>query len=419
VRTSVSQVTGIPVNSIRSIYYEGASTFNSIPNFPAAADAALMSQLAGKPVRVQWMRWDMNGWEQFGLVNVADIVGGLDAGGKLVAYDYTTWLPVFNQSPNPAAIQTDAIPLPADATTGSSVRGAPDRYPGITSNNSPSSGARVETFSTGDQYFPNIPNRRVLGKTIPTMFTVCPLRAPSCIQPGWASESMMDELAHAANMDAYEWRRLHATHDGWRGVLDAAATAAKWQSHVSASKMSSDRVVTGRGISIAGENHANDDVQAAVVADVSVDRKTGKITVKHLWGAQDSGVVVNPASAENQITGMLVRGASRTLVEGMAFSKKRVTGLDWVTYPILRFGDTPTVTPIVISHIDEVTDVAGSQTGIAGPRYRGVGESIEAAVPAAIGNAFFDATGVRMRQVPLTPVKVRKALAAAGRLVKS
>ena len=154
------------------------------------------------------------------------------------------------------------------------------------------------------------------------------------------------------------------------------------------------------------------------MAAIEVDRQTGKIVVKHIWGAQDSGVVVNPASAENQIEGMLIRGVSRTLVEGMSFSKKRVTGLDWATYPTLRFGDSPTVTPIVISHMDEVTDLTGAQAGIAGPRYRGVGESIEAAVPAAIGNALFDATGVRMRQVPLTPVKVRKALTAAGRLHK-
>ncbi len=419
VRTAVSQVTGLPVNSIRSIYYEGASTFNSGPNTPVSADAAVMSQTVGKPVRVQWMRWDMNGWEPYGLLNIADIKGGLDANGKLIAYDYTSFINVFSQSPLSASIQTGVIPLPADSTSFVSVRGAPNRMPGITTNNPPGAGSRVETFSSGDQYFPNIPNRRVLGKTIPTMFLICPLRAPSCIQPGWASESMIDELAHAANTDAYQFRRAHITNDGWLGVLDAAAKAAKWQPRVSASQLSNERIVTGRGISIAGENHANDDVQAGVVAEVEVDRMTGKIVVKHLYGAQDSGVVVNPASAENQITGMLVRGVSRTLVEGMSFSKQRVTGLDWVTYPILRFKDTPTVTSIVISHQDEVVDASASQTGYAGPRYRGVGESIEAVVPAAIGNAVFDAIGVRMRQIPLTPLKVRKALESAGRLYKA
>jgi CO/xanthine dehydrogenase Mo-binding subunit len=230
---------------------------------------------------------------------------------------------------------------------------------------------------------------------------------------------MMDELAHAANMDSLAFRRAHTTHSAWLGVLNAVAAASKWQSRTSASKLSNERFVTGRGIAIAGENHANDDVQAGVVAEVQVDRKTGKIVVKHVYGAQDSGFVVNPASAENQITGMLVRGVSRTLFEETTFSKQRLTSLDWVTYPILRFKEHPNVTPIVISHTDEVVDVAGSQTGLAGPRYRGVGESIEAVVPAAIGNAVFDATGVRMRQVPLTATKMRNALAAAGRLYKA
>ena len=124
----------------------------------------------------------------------------------------------------------------------------------------------------------------------------------------------------------------------------------------------------------------------------------------------------SPASAENQISGMLTRGASRTLVEEVTFSKQRVTGLDWVSYPTLRFKEHPKVTTIQISHMDEVVDVAGSQTGYVGPRYRGVGESIEAPVPPAIGNAVFDATGVRMRQIPLTPAKVRDALHQAGRL---
>jgi CO/xanthine dehydrogenase Mo-binding subunit len=418
VRTGVAQVTGLPVNSIRSIYYEGASTFNSTPNFPVAVDAAIMSQLVAKPVRVQYMRWDNHGWEPFGPNNVADVRGGLDADGKLIAYDYVSWLSVSANAPNPGATQT-GIPVPADGTTGSSTRGAPERMPGITSPNNASGGGRFESFSTGDQYFPNIPNRRITGNTVPSTFYHCQLRAPEVIQAAWGSESMIDELAHAANMDSYLFRRAQTTHSGWLGVLDTVAKAANWQPRVSASKLSNERVVTGRGIAIAGENHANDDVYAGVVAEVEVDRKTGKIVVTHLYGAQDSGVVVNPASAENQISGMLTRGVSRTLVEEVTFSKQRVTSIDWIGYPTLRFKEHPKVTTIQLSHMDEVVDVAGSQTGYVGPRYRGVGESIEAPVPAAIGNAVFDATGVRLRQIPLTPAKVRAALAAAGRLYKA
>jgi nicotinate dehydrogenase subunit B len=418
-RSGVAQVTGLSVNNIRVVHFDGASTFNTGPVGSISPDAAIMSQAVGKPVRVQWMRWDSNGYSPHGQANVADVRGGIDANGRIVGIDYTSWLGVFSNNPVDGAVQL-GLTVPADPTSRtSSVRGAPERMPGITSNNASSGGARVESFSAGDQYYPSIANRRILGKTVPSIIKLCPLRAPSCIQPAWAFESMMDELAHAANMDAYQFRRLHSTHSAWRGVLDTVAQAAKWETRVSASKLSNERFVRGRGIAIAGENHANDDVPAGVVAEVVVDRKTGKIVVKHLYGAEDSGVVVNPASAENQITGMLTRGASRALYEETHFSKNRLTSLDWVEYPMLRFKDSPTVTPIIISHLDEVTDVAGSQTGYAGPRYRGVGESIEAPVPAAIGNALFDATGVRMRQIPLTPVKVRKALAAAGRLYKA
>jgi CO/xanthine dehydrogenase Mo-binding subunit len=416
-RTAAAQVTGIPVNNIRVIHFDQASTFNPGPLVSIPPDAAIMSQILGKPVRVQWMRWDAHGHSPFGPPNVVDIRAGLDANGKIVAYDYTTFIGNSGNNPADAAVQL-GLTKPADPTSGSSVRGAPDRLPGITTNNPASGGARIETFSTGDQYFPNIPNRRVFGKSLPSILKVCSLRAPSCIQPSWASESMIDELAHAANMDALAFRRAHVTNSGWLGALNAAAAAAKWESRVSASKLSNERFVTGRGIAIAGENHANDDVHAGVVAEVEVDRKTGKIVVKHVYGAQDSGFVINPELAENQISGMLTRGVSRTIFEQVTFSKDRLTSLDWVSYPILRFKEHPNVTPVVISHTDEVVDVAGSQTGLAGPRYRGVGESIEAVVPAAIGNAVFDATGVRFRQIPLTPAKVHKGLAAAGRLYK-
>ncbi len=415
-RSSVALVTGLPVNSIRVLHFEGASTFNGGPTTSIPPDAAIMSQLVGKPVRVQWMRWDQHGYTPFGQPMVADIRGGLDANGKLIAYDYTAWMGAFSTNPSDPAVQV-GLTVPADTGSFNSVRGAPSRM-SATSNNGTAGSARVESFSTGDQYFPNIPNRRVFGKAVPSILKLCPLRAPSCIQPGWASESMMDELAYAAKMDAYQFRAAHCTHDGWRPVLDAVANAAKWQPRVSASQLSNSQVVSGRGIAIAGENHAFTDAYSGVAAEVDVDRKTGKITVKHLYVAQDSGFIVNPASVQDQLVGMATRGASRTLVEEATFTKRRVTALDWVSYPTLRFSDHPAVTAIVISRPDEVVPAALSPVGIAGPRYRGAGESLEAAVPAAIGNALFDATGVRMRQIPLTPAKVRNALAAAGRLYK-
>ncbi|HEX4517948.1 MAG TPA: molybdopterin cofactor-binding domain-containing protein [Gaiellaceae bacterium] len=414
-QSAVTQVTGIPAQNIRVLIFEGASTFNPSPNVPVIADAAVMSQVVGKPVRVQYMRWDMHGWEPYGPANVADIQAGLDASGKLVALKHTSW---YENGANvtPAAAQI-GVTVPVDTLSSrASVRGAPSRLAPTTNNANAVGGTRFETFTAGDQFFPNVPNRQTISKTIASRFSTSALRGPGVIQPAWAFGTAMDELAHAANMDAVAFLQAHTTHDAWRPLLDATAKLANWQTRVSASKLSAGRYVTGRGIAFGGENHAFSDVYSGVAAEVRVDRKSGKVVVQHLYGAQDSGFIVNPASAENQMVGMLTRGASRTLFEEITFSKQRVTALDWVTYPILRFKDHPDVTTLVIPHQDEVITGDLSPAGTyPGPRYRGVGESLETVVPPAIGNAIFDATGVRLREAPLTPAKVLAALKQAGR----
>lgn len=362
------------------------------------------------------------GWEAYGQHNLADMRGGLDANGKILFLEHVSWM-----SPNTTNVsdgtnvpgnQQLGYPVPPDATSGGgSTRSQPFSY-GATTQNASGGGARIETFQCGDQYFPNIPNRRVSGKTLTNIFRTSPLRAPACIQANWAGETMIDELAYAAGEDPVSFRRKHITSDSWGAVLEAVAKASNWQPRPAASNLSDERIVRGRGVSIGGETHTNSDEYAGVVAEITVDRKTGQITVDHLYGAQDDGFLVNPASVENQISGMLTQGVSRALVEEMTFTKRRVTGLDWVAYPTLRFKDAPKVTTMVIARPGEIVTAALSPAGVAGPRYRGAGEPTVAATPAAIGNALFDATGVRMRQIPLTPAKVRNALEAAGRLYK-
>jgi nicotinate dehydrogenase subunit B len=412
-RNDAATVTGMTVDKFQVVHFEGSSTYNPGPVHSVVADAALMSQAVGKPVRVQSMRWDENGYSPFAQSNVVDVQAGLDASGNLVAYDYQSIMMPFSNNPTPASIQIGGA-VPADSASFASVRGAPDAS-GININNPPAPGARIETFSSGDQYAPNIPHRRVTGKVPQSMFALCPLRAPTCTQAGWASESFIDEIAHAAGKDPYLYRRNMTTQPLWLGVLDAVAKSANWQPRVANSVTQTGHIVTGRGISIAGETHLMSDVYSAAVAEVQVDLKTGKVVVTHMHGVQDSGLIVNPGLVENQLVGMLIRSVSRTLYEGVTFSKQRVTSVDWVTYPILRMKESPTVTVSVIGHT-EIVPAVNSPIKMAGPRYRGVGESMEAAAPAAIGNAIFDATGVRMRQVPLTPAKVRAALKAAGKV---
>ena len=169
-------------------------------------------------------------------------------------------------------------------------------------------------------------------------------------------------------------------------------SASNWKPRVSASNLGKGNIVTGRGVAIGGFANA----LPAVVADITVNKKTGKITVDHLYAAQDAGTTVNPASVENQMEGCLVQGTSRALFEQVAFNRVRQSSLDWVTYPILRFKEAPDVTTVIVQRLDE--PAAGS------------GEPTTAAVAAAIANAFFDATGVRLYRAPMTPGYVRAAL---------
>ena len=179
-------------------------------------------------------------------------------------------------------------------------------------------------------------------------------------------------------------------------MLDAVAKAANWQPKVAASNLGSGTVVTGRGFALGGFASS----QVGIVADIEVNKKTGKITVTHLYAAQNNGLTISPGLVENQMSGNLIQGLCRGMLEEVTFDKSRVTSLDWVSYPILRFADSPPVTTVSCQR----TDLPST----------GSGEPVNAPVIAAVANAFFDATGVRIRQAPLTPARVRAVLKAAG-----
>ncbi len=216
-------------------------------------------------------------------------------------------------------------------------------------------------------------------------------------------------------MDPLEFRRQNMTgNQVWLEVLDAAAEAAGWEPRLSASALSDANVVTGRGFGF-GTHVAGGGAQglpgldfttldpttaAATVAHVEVNKKTGQIRVEHLYAAISPGLVVNPARVADQVIGASTQGVSQALIEQVIFNTSNVTSLDWVTYPVLRFKDHPKVTPIVLQRPDR--------------GMHGAGEEPITAVFAAIANAFFDATGVRLRQTPMTPAVVRMALKAAG-----
>jgi nicotinate dehydrogenase subunit B len=197
-------------------------------------------------------------------------------------------------------------------------------------------------------------------------------------------------------MDPLEFRRRNIAGERWLGVLDAAAAAASWAPRTAAARLSDAEVVSGRGLGI-GTHHVS---FGAAAAEIEVNKRTGNIVAKNLYGALDAGLAVNPALIENQIVGMMVQGVSRTLKEEVTFSATNVTSLDWASYPVLRFAEHPNVTPVVVQRMNEPST--------------GAGEEVMGSTGAAIANAFFDATGVRLRQYPMTPERVLAALRAAG-----
>ncbi len=380
-RAKLSQILGLPTTQVRVQYWEGASTFGNSPaRFDTGEAAAVMSQLAGAPVRLQYMRWDEHGWDNYAPAILSDVSGGIDEQGNVVALDYTVFgIPSM-------AMETDAVMQNI---------GIPYFPTGLGS---------ADEINSGSQYA--LPNWRVTAKSLPawnTYFKTSAMRAPHCPQTCFATEQLIDELAHAAGADPVAFRLQNIqsaqVNDGfgqWRDALEAAAELSGWEPRAAAAAVSREMVVSGRGVAIGGFASS----QAAVVAEIELNRRSGKIRATHLYAAQVAGLAVYLPGIENQLEGNLIMGASRALCEEVAFNRMRSTSLDWLSYPILRFQDAPAVSTRVVQRLDLAPT--------------GSGEPSNVPVAAAIANAFFDATGVRARTAPLIPGRVRALLAAEG-----
>jgi CO/xanthine dehydrogenase Mo-binding subunit len=219
------------------------------------------------------------------------------------------------------------------------------------------------------------------------------------MQTCFASEQVIDQLAYLAGMDPYQFRLNNITtadQNQWRDALVAVGQAANWKPRVAYSVKQTGDIRTGRGIALGGFAGS----QSGIVAEIEVNMKSGKITAKHMYASQVAGLTVAPALVENQMSGALIMGTSRALFEAVAFDKGRVTSLDWVSYPLLRIKDSPKVTTVPVQRLD--LQATGS------------GEPPTAASAAAIANAFFDATGIRLHKAPMTADSVRAEIAAAG-----
>jgi nicotinate dehydrogenase subunit B len=407
---NLAGVLGFPAsgaNKVRVIWFEGSSSYGGGQQGEAAEMAVLIAQNIGKPVRVQWMRWDQHGWDSYGPSHQYDVTGAINASGRIVAMDWTA----FGQ----AGTTIDTTKELIGTATWPAVEGA--------GGPNPSDAAVYNQPTSTYQY-----QRRVLAKTQPLYsgsFKISALRAPNAPQSYFASEQIIDELAYAANMDPVAFRRMNV--DGtstlgarWLSVLDATTIAAGWKPKVANSVKQTGDIRNGRGFAFGTFASS----QVGVVADVQVNIKTGKILVKHAYTAQNNGITVNLEGVTTQMSGALIQGLSRAMLEQVTFNKDRVTSLDWVSYPILRFKDSPKVTLVnvhpgkytTVTPGDESQDVQAGNTAAFnnGWLLTGSGEPPTTAIGAAVANAFFDATGARIRQSPMTASTARGALLAAG-----
>ncbi|HEX6161920.1 MAG TPA: molybdopterin cofactor-binding domain-containing protein, partial [Vicinamibacterales bacterium] len=398
-RDSCAMVLGMKPEQVKVIYSRGSGCYGINGADTVSYDAALLSQAVGRPVRVQLSRKDEMAHENFGLAFVVDQRVGLDASGNIVAWDYEAWSPLRGGRPGhsqpgnqvtgylvgfqPAPFTPRTAPPPA-APLANGQNVVPSYVTGTVGGNAGGTGT--------------VKSERMLSHVIASPFWTGPLRSPNRLQNTFAHECMMDELAAAAKADPVEYRLRHLRDPRLRAVVQAAAKAANWQARPSPGNRqppTTNRVAQGRGLACV--LYEGDNGYCAMVADVDVHVDTGAIDVTRIVMALDSGPISNPDGLRNQAEGGALHGVSRALFEEVMWDDEKVTSVDWRTYKTFPVGfKIPKLETVLINTMEAEAC--------------GAGETSITVVAAAIGNAIFDATGIRLRQVPFTPERLRQQL---------
>ena len=368
-RKQIAVMLGMQADDVRCIYIEGSGCYGRNGHEDAAADAALLAKETGLPVRVQWMRADEHGWDPKGPPTLLDFRGALDGQGNVLGWESEVFIPDRPKDIAVALLPAELAGLPHEAS-----------HPG-----------NIHQSLAIPYTVPNI--RATAHWLAETPFRPSWIRTPGRMQNTFGNESFVDELAAAAHADPLQFRMKHLNDPRGAELLERLSKLSGWSAGGGSLRDRGD-IAKGRGMSYVKYELVRTYVGA--VADVEVDRKTGKVSVKKFYVAHDCGQIINPDGLKNQIEGNVVQTVSRTLIEDLQFDRSKVTGIDWVTYPILTFPDVPDVAIDLIDRPNE--------------KPWGAGEPTAAIVPSAIANAIFDATGARLRSVPFTPAKVLAGL---------
>lgn len=373
VRADLARLMDMPEDRIVVERQEAAGCYGRNCADDVTLDAALLSRAVKRPVRVQLTREQEHAWEPKGAAQVIDVRGALDDEGGPAAYDFETRYP-SNLAPSLPLILTGKAPPIADV-------------------------AEMGDRTAIPPYM--ISNMRVRVHDMPPIARASWFRGVSAMPNSFAHESFIDELAVAAQVDPIEYRLRYLTDPRAIDLVKAVAERAGWQPHTGPfSHGSSGDILYGRGFAYAVYIHGKFPGKAAAwaawVADVAVNKVTGEIAVTRVVCGQDTGQVINPDGVKHQIHGNIIQSTSRVLKEEVQFSQTGVASLEWGAYPILKFPDVPDIDVLLVPRQDEEP--------------LGAGESASVPSAAAITNAIFDATGIRFRELPLTPEKVRAAL---------
>ena len=365
---------GIPAEKVHAIWVTGPGSYGRNDAGDVTMDAAVMSQLAGKPVRVQYMRYEGHGWDPKAPASVHKGRAALDAQGNVLAIDFS--------SKGFSRIETNST----EAEPG-------DTLAGMLLGHKP---ARAQAFNLPDNAY-TFENKRLSWETVaamlpgPSPLRTSHMRDPLGPQITFASESFIDEVAFAVGADPVDFRLKYLKEPRDRAAVQAAAEKAGWKPGKAGTRRTRrGDIVTGRGVAYTQRTNTI----VAIVADVEINEKTGAIRVPRVTVAHDCGLIVNPAALRRVIEGNVCQGLSRTIHEEVQFDRKGVRSVDWLTYPILDITEAPPVVDIVLLNHPEAIST-------------GAGEATMRPLAAAVNNAIFEATGMRIRRAPLNAARIK------------
>jgi CO/xanthine dehydrogenase Mo-binding subunit len=374
-RENIARVLKIPPKQIHVIHTEGSGCYGHNGADDAALDAALLARaVPGHPVLLKWTRSDENLWEPYSPAAQIKMQASISEQGKVIAWNHDVYSPPhFGRA------------RPDEETSGllaawhlAEPRPKPAPMDGIWNNSG--------SHRNADPIYAFDHKRIAKHIQLNAALRVSSFRGLGAFANVFAIESFIDEVAHTAGADPVDFRLKHLQDPRAIALIEAVADKASWGSTLAENH--------GRGIGFA--RYKNNAAYCAVVVELKVDQANGEIKLERAIIAGEAGQIINPDGLSNQLEGGFVQAASMTLKEQVNYHADGILSVDWESYPILTFSETPKLETLILYRPDAP--------------FLGSGEASLGPTPAAIANAIFDAVGVRLRDIPFLAGRVKQRL---------